>query len=594
MGSGKLHSELLQIQEHVNGAAPIRRRQLQEALEALQEALQEVDTAEAELSQQNEELTAAREALEIERHRYRDLFELAPAGYLVTDGFGVVQEANLAAAALLGIPQDSLRGKPLLVFIRSSDRQDLRNLIQRLHRRPDRLETEISLQPRDVPLRRVQVTVARDEDRPEHPVRLLWVFQDVTERRAAEDALQESQERLRHSQRLEAIGRLAGGIAHSFNNLLAALAFRIELILDENNSEDDRRRHAEEIQKAGERAGALARQLLAFSRKQALNPERLWLSQVIETLVPMLRRLLGEDVELELDLASQAGLVYADLGQLEQVLLNLVANSRDAMPEGGVLTLRTADAALEEGNDLGLTPGLYAMLQVADTGVGMTPEVLSHLFEPFYTTKERGRGTGLGLATVYGIVRQSGGELQVESELGQGTRFTVYLPQAAERAEEPARLPVERRVTNGSEVILLVEDEDNIREPAAEILEARGYVVLPARNGAEALEIANHHDGAIDLMVTDVVMPRLSGSRLAEALEPSRPDMRVLYISGYPEDAIVHHGVLEPRHRFLQKPFPPGILLQTVRELLDNSNPGGGDFRRADEHARRGGIDGGP
>jgi PAS domain S-box-containing protein len=577
-GSEKLQERLNQVQQQLDRPEPVRRRQLAEALAALQEALQEVDTAEEELSRQNEELIAAREALELERHRYQELFERAPVGYLVTDATGTVREANYAASELLKTAPKALLGKPLTVYLRPEDRATFRNLVQDMQRESAVRDIELVLLPRGNPLRKVQVTVARDELRPGTPVRLRWVLQDVTARRVAEEALQESQEHLRHSQRLEAIGRLAGGVAHSFNNLLAAIAFHSELLLDEGSSERDVRRHALDIQKAGERAAALSRQLLAFSRKQALNPEPLCISDQIRDLHPMLHRLLGEDIEIVIDAEPSTGLVHADFGQIEQVILNLVANARDAMPQGGRLTIGTRGVKLDPDNELGLPPGRYVELTVADTGSGMSQETLSRLFEPFFTTKEKDRGTGLGLATVYGIVRQSGGEIRVESEPGTGSAFRLVLPEAEEGAQtpQPSRAAQAYREVSGSEVVLLVEDEDNIREPAAEILEARGYAVLAAHNGAEALEIAEHHTGPIHLVITDVVMPQMNGSRLAEALCRVRPDTRVLYISGYPEDAIAHHGVLEPRHRFLQKPFPPGLLLATVRELLEQPPPARG------------------
>jgi PAS domain S-box-containing protein len=572
--SDRLHEQLAQVRDQLNGTGQIRQRQLAEAIQALQQALQEVEVAEEELSRQNEELITAREALEIERARFQDLFEGAPVGYIVTDVSGVIRQANRAAANLLNSSHGALKGKPLVVLVDRSDRSTFRSLLTDIKERPARREIEIALVPSYAGWqRKVLVTVAPDEN-PGRPLSLRWVFQDLTERRTAEAALHETQERLRHSQRLEAIGRLAGGVAHSFNNLLAAIAFHTELMLDPHCPRYDLDRYAMEIQKAGERAAALASQLLAFSRKQALNPDQLRLTDLIGSLESMLRRLLGEDIELVLEMSSSTGLVYADLGQLEQVLLNLVANARDAMPDGGRLTLRTAASALDEENEIGLPVGPYATLSVADTGTGMDAEVLAQVFEPFFTTKEKGKGTGLGLSTVYGIVRQSGGDIRVDSKPGQGTTFTIFLPQVEERSSE-VRQPKaqERRASPGSETILLVEDEDNIREPATEILEAQGYQILAARDGAEALELAESHEGSIHLMITDVVMPKLSGSRLAAALQPQRPGMRVLYISGYPEDAIAHHGVLEPRHQFLQKPFPPGVLLHTVRDMLDGVEP---------------------
>jgi CheY-like chemotaxis protein len=369
---------------------------------------------------------------------------------------------------------------------------------------------------------------------------------------------------------METVGRLAGGIAHSFNNLLAAIAFHADLLLDPEGPVPDQRRHAEAIQNAGERAALLARQLLAFSRKQVLQPRSLDVSRHVADLVPMLRRLTGEAVVLETDLDPDAGWVHADLGQLEQVILNLVFNARDAMPEGGHLKISVCGEEVgREGAGLGLPPGPYVCLTVSDTGTGITDEVRAHLFEPFFTTKDRDRGSGLGLATVYGIVRQSGGAIRVDTEVGKGSSFVVYLPRTEAPAEEPKPSEASRAEGSGCEVILLAEDEDNIRDPAREVLESRGYTVLEARDALQALEVSRGWSGPIHLLVSDVVMPGMNGGQLAAALDQERPGTHVLFISGYSEDTIAQHGVLHAGRSFLQKPFPPSVLLRTVREILD-------------------------
>ncbi len=571
LSSSRLQGQLKSLQEQVAEPNAVSRKQLLEAIGALQESLQELDVAEAELAQQNEELLVAREALEVERHRYRELFDEAPFAYLVTDANGMVTEANLAASVLFNTSRNSLQGKPLPLLVAQGDRRRFRGLLRELRLSPGRRELELELGP--VP--RMAMVTAEPDERPGNPLFLRWVLRDITARKAAEEELHNSQERLRHSQRLEAVGRLAGGIAHSFNNLLAAIAFHAELLLS-SRSEEDQRRHAEEIQKAGERGALLARQLLAFSRKQVLQPQLLNISARLESLVPILRRLVGEQIELETELDPESGWVHADLGQVEQVILNLVANARDAMPDGGRLSLKVASEELADGDPrlagIGLQPGSYVCIRVSDTGTGMSEEVRAHLFEPFFTTKDYDRGTGLGLATIYGTVTQSGGAIHVETELGKGSTFTVYLPQAAAPAEVAPRLEPAREMARGSEVVLLTEDEDNIREPAQEILEARGYTVLAAQDGAHAIEAARRWEGPIHLLISDVVMPGMSGSELATQLVAERPGIRVLYISGYPEDAIARHGVLQPGRSFLQKPFPPGVLLQTVREILDQGD----------------------
>jgi two-component system cell cycle sensor histidine kinase/response regulator CckA len=568
--SARLQEQLRSLQTQVSEPVAVSRRQLLEALDALQESLQELEVAEAELGQQNEELLVAREALEIERHRYQELFDQAPVAYLVTDELGVIEEANLGAAHLFGLPAIQLRNKPLPLLVTISERPRFRAFLQDLRTGLRASEAEISLESLHSKRRTVLLKVERDDDRPGRPVRLRWVLHDITERRTAEEELRASQEQLRHAQRMEAVGRLAGGIAHSFNNLLAAIAFHADLLLDSGEPAPDQRRHAEAIQNAGERAALLARQLLAFSRKQVLQPQSLDVSRSIADLVPLLRRLTGEAILLEADLDPGAGWVHADLGQLEQVVLNLAFNARDAMPEGGRLTIAVSGEEIgKDGGDLGLPAGRYVCLKVADTGSGMTDEVRTHLFEPFFTTKERDRGTGLGLATVYGIVRQSGGAIRVETQVGSGSTFTVYLPRTEAPAEEPKTSEPMRVESNGCEVILLAEDEDNIREPAREVLESRGYTVLEARDAIQALEVSRGWNGPIHLLVSDVVMPGMSGSQLAAALDKERPETHVLFISGYSEDAIAQHGVLHAGRSFLQKPFPPGVLLRTVREILD-------------------------
>jgi len=553
-------------------------------LAAMQLQLAELETAHEELERQNEELETTREALEVQRHRYLHLFDEAPFGYLITDLQGNVEEANRAAASLVNIAQRHLPGKPLAVFLDEEFRQPFRSRMAQLRSGQPFEEWEVLLRPRGGEPFAAMVSGVRDLGDRDQPVRLRWTVRDVSARRAAEEALRESEERLRHSQRMEAVGRLAGGIAHSFNNLLAAISFHSELLANRLSEGSNERTHIEEIQKAGERAAILARQLLAFGRKQTLQPRVLSVSGVVAEMEPMLHRLIGENIQLETALEPQADPVNVDIGQLEQVILNLVVNARDAMPYGGRLTVSTATRELAGAAD-GLPSGHYLELAVEDTGTGMSDEVKARLFEPFFTTKAHGQGTGLGLATVHGIVHQSGGIIRVESEPEKGSRFAVLLPRSEGLPEEPVQLTSTvwgtQASRQGSEILLLVEDEDNIRQPAVEVLETRGYNVLAARDAAEALATAEGHTGPIHLLITDVIMPGLSGSQLAERLQPLRPEMRVLYISGYPEDAIAHHGVLDREQNFLQKPFPPMQFLAKVREVLDTvpeaaATPAGG------------------
>jgi PAS domain S-box-containing protein len=423
---------------------------------------------------------------------------------------------------------------------------------------------------------RTMVSVSQDQDRSQVP-KLQGVMLDITRRRQAEEALRLSEEQFRQSQKMEAIGRMAGGIAHDFNNLLTAITGYSELTLSGQKLDDRVRGNLEEIRKAAGRAAGLTQQLLAFSRRQVLRPVVLDLNTLLSNVHKMLRRLIGEDVELVTMLGTDLGRVKADPGQLEQVVMNLVVNARDAMPDGGKLTLKTANVELDDDYaraHVPTRPGSYVMLAIADTGVGMDSETLARIFEPFFTTKEQGKGTGLGLSTVYGIVKQSDGFIWAYSEPGRGTSFKIYLPRvegdvvpALEVVPTPVELP------HGVETVLLVEDEEAVRNLVRTILQEYGYTVLEAYHGAEALRVAIRHEGPIHLLLTDVVMPLMSGRQLADKLAPLRPDMKVIYMSGYTDHTIVHHGILEPGTTFLQKPFTPGALISKLREVLDSAHP---------------------
>jgi signal transduction histidine kinase/ActR/RegA family two-component response regulator len=381
-------------------------------------------------------------------------------------------------------------------------------------------------------------------------------------------------EQLLQNQKMQAIGRLAGGVAHDFNNLLTVINGYSDLALMRLPAGEPMRHNFEEIRKAGERASGLTRQLLAFSRKQVLQPVVLNLNTVVAEMEEMLQRLIGEDVGLLAVLDPELGQIKADPGQIEQVLLNLAVNARDAMPGGGRLTIQTARVYLDEEyarRHVQVRTGHYAMLAVSDTGSGIDAETRARIFEPFFTTKEKGKGTGLGLATVYGVVKQSGGSIWVYSEIGRGTTFKIYLPLVEQPAETMPKQRGARELPRGTETILLTEDEDLVRRMTREMLEEIGYDVLEAGNGVEALEVAARYEGRIQLLLTDVVMPHMSGRELAEKLAAIRPDAAVLYMSGYTDDAIVHHGVLDLGVAFLEKPYTPETLAHKVRAVIDEN-----------------------
>jgi signal transduction histidine kinase/CheY-like chemotaxis protein len=379
------------------------------------------------------------------------------------------------------------------------------------------------------------------------------------------------EERLRQAHKMEAVGRLAGGVAHDFNNLLTIIRGHSDLLLDRGSLEDSQRHSLDQIQKAAGRAVAMTRQLLAFSRMQVLQPRVLDLNEVVTDLGKMLPRLIGEDIEYVFLPDPKLASVKADPGQIEQVLMNLVVNSRDAMPNGGTITVRTRNVVIDKDEAqqrIPMLPGDYVLLSVSDTGMGMSAEIKAHIFEPFFTTKEVGKGTGLGLATVYGVVKQSGGFVWVESAVGEGATFEIYLPKVSERASRHDAEGKSAQIARGHETILVVEDEHDVRELACEFLTMTGYSVLRARNGVEAVDLLRRHPGQIDLVLSDVVMPKLGGSELAARLPAVRPGTKILLMSGYSEYAVESQNQDQPRNLMLSKPFSRSSLIEKIREAI--------------------------
>jgi two-component system cell cycle sensor histidine kinase/response regulator CckA len=509
-------------------------------------------------------------ALQESREILQAILDASPIGiFLVRER--IIQWVNGAMERMLGYSRDSLQGGSTALIY--PDSREFDRVGEHLYRLLD-LQGQGGM---DVRLRRQNGTVfdgyflARPLDPQDHGKGYIVAMTDMTERK-------ELEQQIMQSQKMEAIGLLAGGVAHDFNNLLTSILGYADLLGNKLRSDMQLSRYTGEIKKAAELAAALTRQLLAFSRKQLLEPRVLNVNEVLADMRLMVERLIGENIALNMELDTRLGRIRADQGQIEQVILNLVVNARDAMPQGGKITIETTNVELDENyasTHLAVTPGPHVMLAVSDNGSGMDEETRARIFEPFFTTKEKGKGTGLGLATIYGIVKQCGGTLWVYSEAGQGTTFKLYFPHVQEEISAGSEGPIVGDVVHGTETVLLVEDERAVRDLAREVLTRCGYTVLEAADGKEALRTAAECGIAIDLLITDVVMPGMSGRELADELTVLRSDMKVLYMSGYTDNAIVHHGVLDPGTQFLQKPFTPDGLARKAREVLaEQRKPG--------------------
>jgi two-component system cell cycle sensor histidine kinase/response regulator CckA len=502
---------------------------------------------------------------------YRALVENSADAIALLDRDGTVRFVTESVKRLAGIGPDAVIGTDPFERMNPEDIPRVRKALDDCARQPG---NRVSVEYRTCLVGGVwQHREALAVNRLDDPAleAIVVTYRDITARKRAETALLDLEGQVRQGQKMEAVGRLAGGIAHDFNNLLTVIIGYSDLLFEQAAPGTPLYADLGEIRQAAASAAGLTRQLLAFSRKQILQPQVLDLNGIVARMNSLLRRLIGEDILLRTRLATPLDRIQADPGQLEQIIMNLALNARDAMPHGGSLTIETANKELDAewvARHADAAEGPHVMLAISDTGIGMDQTVQAHLFEPFFTTKERGQGTGLGLATVYGIVKQSGGSIFVYSEPGRGTVFKIFLPRTELLAESPAALrPAPKAL--GTETILVVEDQAEVRAVTRNTLLRQGYVVLEAASGAQALSLLETHRGAVHLLLTDVVMPGMSGRDLAQQIVALRPGLRVLYTSGYTDDTIVHHGILEPGMAFIQKPFTPSALLHTIRDLLD-------------------------
>jgi len=526
-----------------------------------------------QMNEQLEEKVRERTAdIEESASRYRMLFEQSPFGVLIIDPeTGRAVEFNEMAHRQLGYSREEFASLTIADYEATEKPEKIEERIGEIIAGGMR-DFRTSHRTREGELRDVLVTTQSTNLSGRSVIHT--IFQDITEKVKSEQALAQSLDQLRQSQKMEAVGRLAGGVAHDFNNLLTVITGYCELVAVSIGERNPHWEDLQEIRKSADRAAALTRQLLAFSRRQILQPKVLEIDAVVSEMDKMLRRLIGEDIDLVTTLGAGGGKVKFDPGQIGQVIVNLVINSRDAMTDGGSITIETANVELDEAyvrTHGGAWPGPHVMLAVSDTGSGMDPETLSKAFDPFFTTKEKGKGTGLGLSTVFGIVKQSGGCLYAYSEPGRGTAMKIYLPRVTgETAPKDERADAEFEFRpHGSETILLVEDDETLRKLALSILEGYGYTVVSAGNGEEALQLLIDSRVTPRLLLTDVVMPKMGGRELSDRIRAIHPDTGVLFMSGYTDNAIVHHGVLDAGVAYLPKPFTPMALARKVREVLD-------------------------
>src|SRR5271157_3523106 len=494
------------------------------------------------------------------------LLESAAQAIVAIGRDGRIALANRKAEEMFGYTREELLGSPIEILLpeskRSVHRREREEYVSQPRVRPMGIGMDLSGRRKDGAEFPVEVSLSHIDTR-EGAFAIAFVS-DISQRKRLE-------EQLVHAQKMEAVGRLAGGVAHDFNNMLTVISGYNRMILDELSPLDPLRGNAEEILKAADRAAALTNQLLAFSRRQMIRLSVLNVNAVIANTEKMLRHVIGEDIQLVLNPAPDAGNIKADPGHIEQAVVNLAVNARDAMPRGGRLVIETGNVRLDETyarTHSGVQPGEFVMIALSDTGHGMDTETRRHIFEPFFTTKETGRGTGLGLATVYGMVKQCGGDIWVYSEPGKGTTFKLYFPRVADPLDRSVAGESDPPKALGGETILVVEDEQAVRELTVRMLRRIGYQVLTAASGAEAVEVCKAHAGHIALLLTDVVMPGMSGAQLADTLTAARPEMKVLYLSGYTENTVVHHGVLDPGVDFLPKPFSREALATKIREIL--------------------------